>query len=266
MKDLKDDEVRQSVRKVYGDIAHSDALGCGSPALTCCDTGKKLTVKDISAKLGYSNEEVSSVPGGANMGLGCGNPQAIASLKAGETVVDLGSGGGFDSFLAAKAVGPEGHVIGVDMTAEMISKARKNAEKTEFDNVEFRLGEIEHLPVADNSADVIMSNCVINLSPDKSRVYKEAFRVLKHGGRLAISDIVATAEMPDEVKQDLELFAGCIAGAALIDEIESMLEDAGFTDISIKPKEGSRELIREWTQGKNFADYLVSATVEAVKP
>jgi len=266
MKDLRDDIVRQSVRKVYGDIAKSDTAGCNCTASSGCDSGDKPTVQDISAKLGYSNEEVSGVPEGANMGLGCGNPQTIASLKAGETVVDLGSGGGFDSFLAAKAVGPEGRVIGVDMTAEMISKARKNAEKPEFDNVEFRLGEIEHLPVADNSADVIMSNCVINLSPDKSSVYKEAFRVLKHGGRLAISDIVATAEMPDEARQDLALFAGCVAGAALVDEIKAMLEDAGFTDIQIKTNESSRELIREWTQGKNFADYVVSATIEAIKP
>ncbi len=266
MKDLKDDKVRQTVRKVYGDIAKSDTVVFDSPALTCCDSGNKPTIKDISARLGYSSEEVSNIPEGANMGLGCGNPQAIASLKAGETVVDLGSGGGFDSFLAAKAVGPEGHVIGVDMTPEMISKARKNADKSEFDNVEFRLGEIEHLPVADDSVDVIMSNCVINLSPDKSKVYQEAFRVLKQGGRLAISDIVATAELPDEVKEDLALFAGCVAGAALIDEIKTMLKGAGFTDIRIKPKEGSREMIREWTQGRNIADYVVSATIEAKKP
>jgi len=266
MKNCKDDKVRQAVRKVYGDIAESDRSGCCSPASTCCDSGNKSTVKDISARLGYSNEELSSVPEGANMGLGCGNPQTIASLKAGETVVDLGSGGGFDSFLAARAVGPGGHVIGVDMTAKMISKARENAEKSEFDNVEFRLGEIEHLPIADNTADVIMSNCVINLSPDKASVYEEAFRVLKRGGRLAINDVVATAEMPEEVKQDLALLACCVAGAALIDDIEAMLKNAGFTDIRINPEEGSRELIREWTKGGNVADYVVSATIEAKKP
>lgn len=265
MKNSKDDKVRQAVRKVYGSIAESDRAGCCSPASTCCDSVNKTSVKDISARLGYSSEEVSCVPEGANMGLGCGNPQAIASLKAGETVVDLGSGGGFDSFLAARVVGPSGHVIGVDMTAEMISKARENAEKSEFDNVEFRLGEIEHLPVADNTADVIMSNCVINLSPDKSSVYKEAFRVLKQGGRLAISDVVATAELPEEVKQDTALLAGCIAGAALIDDIKAMLKNAGFTDIRIEPKEGSRKLIREWAQGTNIADYVVSATIEAKK-
>ncbi len=265
MKNLKDDKVRQGVRKVYSDIAKSNGAGCCSPASTCCGSENKPTVKDISTRLGYSKEEVTCAPEGANMGLGCGNPQAIASLKAGETVVDLGSGGGFDCFLAARAVGQSGYVIGVDMTAEMISKARENAEKSGFDNVEFRLGEIEHLPVADNTADVIMSNCVINLSPDKNLVYKDAFRVLKRGGRLAISDIVATAELPDEVRQDIALFAGCVAGAALIDEIEAMLRDAGFTDIRIKPKEESRELIREWTKGGNIADYVVSATIEAKK-
>lgn len=266
MKDLRDDQIRKAVRDTYGQVAKSDAAGCGCGPSSCCGQLESPSAQDLSVRLGYSEEDVTIVPEGSNMGLGCGNPQAIASLQSGETVVDLGSGGGFDCFLAAKAVGPSGQVIGVDMTAEMISKARENAEKSEFDNVEFRLGEIEHLPVADNSVDVIISNCVINLSPDKPKVYKEAFRVLKQGGHLAISDVVATAELPDEVKQDLALLAGCVAGAALIDELEAMLEDAGFTDIRIRPKESSREFIREWTQGGNIADFVVSATIEAVKP
>lgn len=265
MKDLRDDEVRQSVRKVYGNIATSDTVGCNSTASTCCDSGNKPTVQDISVKLGYSSEEVSSVPEGANMGLGCGNPQAIASLQPGETVLDLGSGGGFDCFLAAKAVGSEGHVIGVDMTPGMISKARKNAEKSEFDNVEFRLGEIEHLPIADNSVDVIISNCVINLSPDKPRVYEEIHRALKPGGRLAFTDIVTTAPLPDDVKKDLELHAGCVAGASQVGEIESMLKQAGFVDIRVKPIDSSRELIRKWAQDRPIADFIVSATIEAKK-
>ena len=200
------------------------------------------------------------------MGLGCGNPRAIASLQPGETVLDLGSGGGFDCFLAAKAVGPEGHVIGVDMTPDMISKARENAAKSQDRNVEFRLGEIEHLPVADDSVDVILSNCVINLSPEKPAVYKEIFRALKSGGRVAVSDIVATAPLPDDMREDLELHAGCVAGASQIGEIESMLEQAGFVEIAVKPVEASRELISEWTPDKPFADFIVSATIEAKKP
>jgi len=216
--------------------------------------------------MGYSEEDLDSVPEDANMGLGCGNPVAIASLKPGETVVDLGSGGGFDSFLAAKEVGETGKVIGVDMTSDMISRARKNAEKMGTSNVEFRLGEIEHLPVADNSADIIMSNCVINLSPDKVGVYQDVYRVLKPGGRLAISDVVATAPLPDEIRNDLALLSACVGGAATIDDTEKMLEEAGFQDIKIKPKDESREIIREWVPDKNAGDYVVSAYIEAVKP
>jgi SAM-dependent methyltransferase len=216
--------------------------------------------------MGYSQDDVTGVPEGANMGLGCGNPQAIASLQPGETVLDLGSGGGFDCFLAAKAVGPEGHVIGVDMTPEMISKARENAEKASANNVEFRLGEIEHLPVPDNSVDVIISNCVINLSPKKDEVFKEIFRALKPGGRLAVTDVVATAPLPDEVKKDLELYAGCVAGASQIDEVESMLKQAGFADIRVRPIDASKELVREWVQDRPVADFIVSATIEAIKP
>ena len=200
------------------------------------------------------------------MGLGSGNPVALASLTSGETVVDLGCGGGFDCFLASKEVGKSGKVIGVDMTPEMITKARENAEKMGTGNVEFRLGEIEHLPVADNSADIIMSNCVINLSPDKLSVYRDAFRVLKPGGRLAISDMVATAPLPDEIRKDLALLTACIGGAATIEDTEQMLKKAGFQDIKIKPNKKSADFIREWIPGKRVEDYVVSAYIEAIKP
>ena len=199
------------------------------------------------------------------MGLGCGNPQAIASLRKGEVVLDLGSGGGFDCFLAAKAVGKTGSVIGVDMTPEMISKARENAAKSGDDNVEFRLGEIESLPVADEVVDVVMSNCVINLSPEKPKVFKEVFRILRHGGRLAITDIVATAALPEDIRNNLELHAGCIAGATLITELESMLEDAGFTNIQVKPIDASKAFISQWFEGMSIGDAVVSATIEAIK-
>jgi SAM-dependent methyltransferase len=218
--------------------------------------------------MGYSQADLKTMPEGANMGLGCGNPVALASLRPGETVVDLGSGGGFDCFLAAKAVGRNGRIIGVDMTPDMIDKARKNAEKTGADNVEFRLGEIEHLPVADNTADIIMSNCVINLSPDKQHVYQEAFRVLKPGGRLAISDVLATAELPNSIKKDLALVGACIGGAATIDTTKELLESAGFEDIGIDVNDHSRKLIREWDPSKTekATDYVVSASIQAFKP
>jgi SAM-dependent methyltransferase len=225
-----------------------------------------VPAEEASVALGYSPDDVSSVPEGANMGLGCGNPQAIASLQPGETVLDLGSGGGFDCFLAAKAVGPRGRVIGVDMTPEMVGKARHNAEKAGVGHVEFRLGEIEHLPVADGTIDVIMSNCVINLSPEKEQVFREAWRVLKPGGRLAISDIVATADLAESMKNDPTLYAGCMAGAAVIDEIESLLAQVGFDAIRIRPQDGSRAVIREWAPEHDVTDVLVSATIEAVKP
>jgi len=269
--------VREAVRKQYGKIgAAGNGGGC---CLTRCCSGKAgasisspgisgpgISGPGSSAKIGYSEEELSSVPEGADLGLGCGNPQAIAELKPGETVLDLGSGGGFDCFLAAKQVGPSGRVIGVDMTGEMIERARENARKAEATNVEFRLGEIEHLPVADESVDAIMSNCVINLSPEKPAVFRDAFRVLKPGGRLAISDVVATAPLPEEVRQDIELHVGCTAGAAMIDELQRMLTEAGFTQIRIAPQESSRALIREWLPESNLADYVVSATIEAIKP
>lgn len=199
------------------------------------------------------------------MGLGCGNPQAIASLQPGEVVLDLGSGGGFDCFLAAQAVGNQGVVIGVDMTTEMITKSRRNAEQAGFGNVDFRLGELENLPVADGIIDVIISNCVINLSPEKERVFHEAFRVLKPGGRLAISDVVATAELPEALKNDMAFHTGCIAGASSIQAIEAMLQRTGFENIRIKPKAESRTFIRDWMPGSKIEDYVVSATIEAVK-
>ncbi len=184
-------------------------------------------------KIGYTEEDISNVPVESNMGLGCGNPIAIASLKKGEVVLDLGSGGGFDCFLASKQVGETGLVIGVDMTLDMIMLARQNAEEDGYNNVEFRLGEIEHLPVADESVDVIISNCVINLSPDKEKVFKEAYRVLKFGGRLSISDVVATADLPEEIRQDLSLMAGCIAGAEYVENIRIMIQQAGFKNIKL---------------------------------
>ena len=265
MPQLDKDEIRQVVRGKYGQIAKAATTCCACSPSSCCDVGSVPTLEDISIVLGYSREQVSAVPDGSNMGLGCGNPHAIASLKEGETVLDLGSGGGFDCFLAARAVGETGHVIGVDMTPDMISKARANAAHAGFTNVEFRLGEIENLPAADNSVDVIISNCVINLSPEKPRVFQEAFRVLKPGGRLAVSDVVATAQLPDEMKKDLELYAGCVAGASPMDEVEHMLKEAGFTDIRIEPKDESRAFIREWAPGMNVEDFVVSATIEAVK-
>jgi arsenite methyltransferase len=264
MSTQKHDEIRIAVRKNYGLVANAKVSGCcGSTG--CCSEDSSADYETISKALGYSAEDVSCVPQGANMGLGCGNPQAIASLKKGETVLDLGSGGGFDCFLAVQAVGITGQVIGVDMTPEMVSKARKNAETAGFNNVDFRLGEIEHLPVADNSVDVIISNCVINLSPEKEKVFKEAFRVLKSGGRLAISDVVATTELPEKIKEDMALYSGCVAGASTIDELKSILEKSGFRNIRIEPKDESRKFIREWVPGKNIEDYIISATIEAVK-
>ena len=216
--------------------------------------------------LGYGAEELAALPDGADMGLGCGNPQAIARLMKGEVVLDLGCGGGLDCFLAARQVGPEGHVIGVDMTPDMISKARRAAGEGGYGNVEFRLGEIEHLPVADNSVDVVLSNCVINLSPDKPQVFRDAFRALKAGGRLAVSDVVATRELPDAVKRNLEQHAGCVAGAALVSDVEEMLRAAGFCEVSVSVSHASRDFIRDWFPGSGVEDFVASATIEAVKP
>ena len=283
--ETKDKEkVRQAVRESYGNIAKSVSMVSGiGTAPSCCGTSEnttqantqtpccgdtKVSQEQLNALMGYTRQDLESVPEGANMGLGCGNPVALASLKPGETVVDLGAGGGFDCFLAAKQVGENGKVIGIDMTPDMLTTARLNAEKMGAKNVEFRLGEIEHLPVADDSIDIIMSNCVINLSPDKLSVYRDAFRVLKPGGRLAIADIVATAPLPEKIQKDLSLVAACVGGAATIDDTKEMLKEAGFVDIKVEPKDKSRELIRAWDPNKSdsAADYVVSAYIEAVKP
>ncbi len=249
------DTIREEVRQRYG----ATARGESSCADDCCTSTSSDT-------LGYSAEDSAFAPEAANLGLGCGNPLALASLERGQTVLDLGSGAGFDCFLAARAVGPRGKVIGVDMTPEMLTKARENAKRNGFDNVEFRLGEIEALPVANESVDVIISNCVINLSPQKEQVFREAFRVLRTGGRLAVADIVATAPLPEEVKGDWAAYTGCMAGASEIDDLEKMLHNAGFDRIKIAPKDASRSFIREWLPGKQVEEYLVSATIEATKP
>lgn len=262
------DDIRNQVRDAYAKVAeaNNNNEACGIES-SCCGVSDDIDINTLnSLRLGYSNDDLSNVPEGADMGLGCGNPRAIAGLVAGEIVVDLGSGGGFDAFLAAREVGESGYVIGVDMTPSMLSKARNNAEKAGFNTVEFRLGEIENLPIADNTADVIISNCVINLSPNKARVFTEAFRILKPGGRLAISDVVASCEMPDDMKNDLALYSGCMAGASLINELENFMADAGFSQIKISPKDESKEFIKDWAPGTNVTDYVVSAHIEAVKP
>lgn len=267
MNDKHADQVRKTVSDSYAAVANASNNGdCCGEAASCCGVASDDQINSIiSTRLGYTEDDRSAVPEGADMGLGCGNPRAIASLKPGEVVLDLGSGGGFDAFLAAHEVGEHGKVIGVDMTPTMLSKARANADKGHYKNVEFRLGEIEHLPVADETIDVIISNCVINLSMDKPQVFRDAYRVLKTGGRLAISDVVASVELPEEIKNDLDLHSACIAGASQIAEVEEMLHEAGFTDIRIAPKDESRTFIREWAPGKGAEDYVVSATIEAIK-
>jgi SAM-dependent methyltransferase len=216
--------------------------------------------------MGYSEAELAAVPDGANLGLGCGNPQAIAAMQPGEVVVDLGSGAGFDCLLAARQVGAAGRVIGVDMTHEMLAKARANAVKLGAVNVEFRLGEIEHLPIADGTADVIISNCVVNLVPDKQQVFREAFRVLKPGGRLAISDVVNTAPLPPDLQADPTLICGCVVGAASVERIEGWLAEAGLVDIRVTAKPESRDLIKTWAPGRHVEDYVMSGIIEARKP
>jgi len=254
------DGIRNTVREHYAKVAESDGtVGC---APGCCAPNAKVS----SGALGYSASELAAVPEGADMGLGCGNPQAIAALRPGETVLDLGSGGGFDCFLAAKQVGTEGAVIGVDMTPQMVTKARDNARKVGATNVEFRLGEIERLPLADKSVDVIISNCVINLSPSKPDVFREAFRVLKQGGRLAISDVVATAPIPEHFRTSAAALSGCVGGATDLAELESMLAEAGFAEIRIRPRDESRAFIKDWMPGAGIENYIVSATIEAKKP
>lgn len=258
-----EEDIRDFIRKNYAEVAQKgNEGGCCSGG--CC-TGAPVNIIQISKEIGYTDEDILSVPLEANMGLGCGNPTALASLKEGERVLDLGSGGGLDCFLARKQVGETGYVIGVDMTPDMVKLARKNAKDSGVTNVEFRLGEIEHLPVADSSVDVIISNCVINLSLDKKQVFKEAFRVLKPGGRLSISDVVATEQIPQNIKQDLELISGCIGGAEYVEEIKKMLQDAGFKNIRLEPKANSREIVKSWAPGKNIEGLVASYNIEAIK-
>lgn len=270
MNSLKHDDIRQQVRTAYAAVANTGSSCCATapaPAAGgCCAPSDQTVAELLSRGIGYSAEDTAAVPEGANLGLGCGNPQAIAALKPGECVLDLGSGAGFDCFLAARAVGSQGRVIGVDMTPDMVSKARANAVKGAFANVEFRLGEIEHLPVADATVDVIISNCVINLSPDKAQVFHDAYRVLKPGGRLAISDIVLTAELPAEMHAEVALYTGCVAGAAHVVDLIALLAGAGFSDIRITPKDTSREYIQHWAPGRGVENYIASADIEAVKP
>jgi SAM-dependent methyltransferase len=216
--------------------------------------------------LGYTEADLAAVPDGADLGLGCGNPQAIAALRPGERVLDLGSGGGFDAFLAARQVGPAGKVIGVDMTPEMIALARGNAAKVGLNHVEFRLGDIEQLPVDDASIDVIMSNCVINLAPDKPAVFREAWRVLARGGRLAISDMVAIGDLPGAIAQDPTAYTGCIAGATPVGELERMIAEAGFADVKVTVEPQSRDLVEDWSPGTGAANVVASALIEAIKP
>jgi SAM-dependent methyltransferase len=281
---MKDEEIKKVVRKNYADIAKQNGTCCGpqtvnpTKASSCC--GSPPTASDMSKKMGYSEEELAKLPEGANLGLGCGNPVALASLKEGDTYIDLGSGAGIDCFLAADKVGKSGKVIGVDMTPEMIDKARENAKKTGMENVEFRLGEIEHLPVSDNSVDVITSNCVINLSPDKKAVFSDAFRVLKPGGKIMISDIVLLKALPEAVLQSAQAYVGCVAGAMLKDEYLNIVKEAGFEDIEILGESSAGEV---WVsdplaasiieqlgitieEAKELGKSIVSLKFSAVKP
>lgn len=256
------DQIRAVVRQAYGAVAtEKRQSGCCGGGTSCCGP-----TDSSSRQLGYTDADLAAVPDGADLGLGCGNPQAIAGLRPGERVLDLGSGAGFDAFLAAREVGPTGSVIGVDMTPQMIDRAKANAAKTGLAFVDFRLGEIEHLPVDDASVDVIMSNCVINLAPDKPSVFREAFRVLAPGGRLAISDVVAIGDIPASIAADPAAYSGCVAGAAPVAELERMIAAAGFEDVRIAVQAQSRTIIEEWSPGNGAEQFVASALIEAVKP
>ena len=274
----KQEQIRATVREGYAKVATVEAeSGCGP---TCCG-GQASTADQLAASVGYTKEELSALPEGANMGLSCGNPVALASLREGETVVDLGAGGGFDIFIAGRKVGATGRAIGVDMTPEMLAKARRNVavyrERTGFDNVEFRLGEIEALPLADNSADVVISNCVINLSPDKTRVWNEIARILRPGGRVAVSDIVLKKALPEAIREDAQALVGCVAGAMLLDELRAVLADAGLVDAEFEEKPGYVQAMEETKdhiaervksligEGETLADYIASMNISARK-
>ncbi|WP_155304271.1 arsenite methyltransferase [Desulfosarcina widdelii] len=260
------DMLRQMVRGRYAHAATGTGCGCTPHNAGGCCGSNSDSIEQVNRIMGYSDKELGSVIEGANLGLGCGNPTAIGELQLGDVVLDLGSGAGFDCFLAAQKVGEKGRVIGVDMTPEMLSKARKNAVKMGVANVEFRLGEIEHLPVADNSVDIIISNCVVNLSPEKQQVFKDACRVLKPGGRLFVSDVVATAEMPDSMREQAALITGCIAGAERTDRLRCFLEEAGFENVKIELKAHSKALVSGWFPGSGVEKYVSSADIRAVKP
>ena len=260
MTNLTPAETREVVRERYTQVAEADATcGCGP---SCCTTPST----NASALIGYRQNDLDRLPDGADMGLGCGTPLAFADLRAGEVLVDLGSGGGIDCFLAATDVGASGRVIGVDMTPAMVEKARANAVRVNVPNVEFRLGEIERLPIADRSADVVVSNCVINLSPDKAAVFREAFRVLRPGGRLAISDIVASTPLPEAIRSDRNALAGCIAGAPSLEELRQHLTSAGFVDVSIEINEASRAFVKGWSPGSGAENFVAAAAIRATKP
>jgi SAM-dependent methyltransferase len=278
---MKDNEIRQIVRERYGKIAGTGGSCCGSGGSCCGGGGQADAAESIGQAVGYSPQEMASVPDGANLGLGCGNPLALAALAGGETVLDLGSGAGFDSFLAARKVGERGRVIGVDMTAEMLEKARENARRGGYTNVEFRLGEIENLPVADASVDLVISNCVINLSADKARVFREAFRVLRPGGKLMVSDIVLRDRLPEAVMESAAAYAGCIAGASLRDEYLRLIREAGFERIAVEGEKSfgiesilndplAQSLRREWNlteqEAHNIGRGILSLSVSARKP
>ncbi|MCP4641114.1 MAG: arsenite methyltransferase [bacterium] len=275
------DTIREKVREGYAAIAESGGSCCGEKA-SCCGPGTQDDSAQLAQSIGYDAQELAELPDGANMGLSCGNPVALASLSEGDVIVDLGSGGGFDIFIAGRKVGPGGRAIGVDMTPEMVSKARRNAaayrERTGFDNVEFRLGEIEHLPLADNSADVVISNCVINLSPDKQQVWDEIARVLKPGGRVAVSDLALLRPLPEAIAGQVEALIGCVAGAVLVEDTERMAADAGLTDVVLETKPGYiesmaasndplyRRIAEALPEGRTAADYVTSLNVSALKP
>jgi arsenite methyltransferase len=270
-------KIKKEVRKRYAKVAKTNgSCGCGASS-GCCSTPSNVQVSDM---IGYSQEEMNSVPNGANLGLGCGNPTALVSLKEGERVLDLGSGAGFDCFLASKKVGKTGKVIGVDMTPEMLEKARANAKKGKYENVEFRLGEIENLPVADNAVDVIISNCVINLAPNKKRVFEEAYRVLAPKGRLMVSDIVILKPLPEAVRENVEAYAGCVAGAINKDKYLEAIQKAGFEEVKVLDEKvypleyiisesSLKEAIKMSTMTKDeikaIADTVVSVKVSAIK-
>jgi len=275
---MKDEEIHKVVRDRYaGKVKERPA--CTETTSCCC--GGSTLAENISKQVGYSEEDLSAVPEGANLGLGCGNPVALASLKEGDVVLDLGSGAGFDCFLAANKVGASGRVIGVDMTPEMLDRARENARKDDYGNIEFRLGEIEHLPVADNSVDVVISNCVINLSPNKPAVFGETFRALKPGGRLMVSDIVLLQELPDFVKDSIDAYVGCVSGASLKDDYLKAITNAGFQEVSVVGEAGfgvdlllNDPTIKSMVDAlgasmeevKKVAEAVVSIKVRAVKP